>query len=415
MLAGENGVIADDGVPHHMSTIAGEPPAFELGPDDPGPGAGLPPGVRLVRVTAAERFAAAVRLVGDQTDDPRAAAARFLESAEHLGIDLSLMWATVGAPPESAFGFRQVALIVPGSGRTAMVFVSGPSRRRMTRAGSAELGGGSGPTRERAAAIQAACRGISDLRGGFALAQALLEPRETEAIVAFRAAGFTQVGDLAYLRRIAPAPTTSPPAVRVPEGFQVRSIAALQAAGTPQTEIDRLLIAALDRSYIDTSDCPELCGMRSTADVLASHRAVGRYDPALWWLFTLADRPEGCLLLSVSPEQDSVELVYLGLSPVLRGRGLGAWVLHHGLRVVHGRATAGEDPGFVDPSQPVPTRNLVGGGGVTCAVDTRNEPAIRLYRRLGFQRFAVRVPLVRRLGPSDTSGGMAPAPPQDVG
>lgn len=396
-----------------MSSIAGEPPGFDLSPDDPRAGEqGLPPGVRLVRVPPEDRFAAAMRLVGDQTDDPAATAARFLESAEHLGIDLGMLWATVGvhhrehgAGAEEAGrgltpGIRQVALIVPGSGRTAMLFVSGPSRRRLSRPGGGDLGSGAGPTSERVAVIQAACRAVSGGGGSgtrCALAQALLETRESDALIAFRQAGFTQVGDLAYLRRVAPPPGPSRVPARPPDGFEVQSVAAMRASGRSATEIEQALLEALDRSYIDTADCPELCGLRSTSDVLSSHRAVGRYDPHLWWVFTVQGRPEGCLLFSVSPEQDSVELVYLGLSPVLRGLGLGASALHHGLRVVHGRATAEHDAGFVSGAEAASSRCLVGGGGVTCAVDTRNEPALRLYRRFGFQRFAVRVPLVLKL------------------
>lgn len=38
-----------------------------------------------------------------------------------------------------------------------------------------------------------------------------------------------------------------------------------------------------------------------------------------------------------------------------------------------------------------------GTGGLTCAVDTRNVPAMRLYRRLGFVRFGLRLPFVRGL------------------
>ena len=38
---------------------------------------------------------------------------------------------------------------------------------------------------------------------------------------------------------------------------------------------------------------------------------------------------------------------------------------------------------------------------LTCAVDTRNTPAMSLYRRCGFQRFGVRVPLVLSLRRGD--------------
>ena len=75
---------------------------------------------------------------------------------------------------------------------------------------------------------------------------------------------------------------------------------------------------ALERSYVDTLDCPELCGLRVVDDVLESHRSVGVFDPGMWWLVMAEDEPEGCMLLSACPEQNAVELVYLGISPRLR-------------------------------------------------------------------------------------------------
>ena len=47
-------------------------------------------------------------------------------------------------------------------------------------------------------------------------------------------------------------------------------------------ELGQQVDLALDRSYVDTMDCPELCGMRATADILASHKATGEFDPSLW-------------------------------------------------------------------------------------------------------------------------------------
>jgi ribosomal protein S18 acetylase RimI-like enzyme len=136
-----------------------------------------------------------------------------------------------------------------------------------------------------------------------------------------------------------------------------------------------LLSKALERTYEETMDCPELCGMRVVGDVLESHRSVGVFDPGMWWLVMDSGEPEGCMLLSACPEQNAVELVYLGLSPRLRGRGLGSSLLMMGVQSLTGR----------------PEKML------TCAVDTRNAPAMALYRRCGFQRFAVRVPLVLSL------------------
>ena len=101
-----------------MSAISGDKSTFSLGPDDPGLGVGLGPGVRLVRVPVSRQYDAAVRLVGDQTEDPPAAAERFLETAAGMGIDLTLMWATESGGRGPNLGtLRQVALAVPGTAR----------------------------------------------------------------------------------------------------------------------------------------------------------------------------------------------------------------------------------------------------------------------------------------------------------
>lgn len=155
------------------------------------------------------------------------------------------------------------------------------------------------------------------------------------------------------------------------------SLAELTLQGVSAADLDRLLLEALEASYVDTKDCPELCGMREATDVLESHKAVGRFDPAIWWLLLEGDAPVGCALFSVSPEHDSLELVYLGLSVAARGRGIGTAFLDEALRRLGDR--------------------LLMTGGVTCAVDTRNTAALRLYQRAGFRRFGVRIPMIRPL------------------
>src|SRR5690606_15135527 len=192
------------------------------------------------------------------------------------------------------------------------------------------------------------------------------EPRETWSAAAFLGAGFRKVGDLAYLKRpMAGLPEPDP--TPWPAGIEVRSI---------QDPADRpLLLAALERTYQNTLDCPELCGLRETADVLDSHRSTGVFDPRRWWIVLLNGEPHGCALFSHCPDHNSVELVYLGLSPALRSRGLGTRVLSHGLSSLRGIAAE----------------------KVTCAVDLRNTPAQRLYARFGFREFGRRIAMVRPL------------------
>jgi ribosomal protein S18 acetylase RimI-like enzyme len=154
-------------------------------------------------------------------------------------------------------------------------------------------------------------------------------------------------------------------------GITVRPLASVQR-GHP----DRALLAeALDRSYEATLDCPGLCGMRETDDVIDSHLSTGQFDPSMWWLVLSDGAAHGCALFNPCPEQGTVELVYLGLSPRVRGRGLARMLLAHGLARLGG-------PGQLS---------------VTCAVDRRNAPAIALYRRAGFGEFSGRIAYVKAL------------------
>lgn len=264
------------------------------------------------------------------------------------GIDLRQMWASV---ERESGPVRQVCLAVAGAGRAAMLFTSTPR----TVPEESEL----------AVVLERACAELD----GALLAQTLLEPREHAAREAFVRAGFTSVGELAYLRRprVLASERSDPSEPVWPRGVTT-------APYRPGS--DGAFIEALDRSYEATLDCPELCGLRDTRDVLDSHRATGRFDPNLWRLVLLDGVAHGALLLNPNPDQGSIELVYLGVSPALRGTGLGSALLEWGVALVRGR--------------PEPF--------MTCAVDRRNEPALRLYRRLGFAEFAVRQALVRRAG-----------------
>jgi len=213
--------------------------------------------------------------------------------------------------------------------------------------------------------IEALCAAMKGVR----LAQALLEPHEVAAERAFVRSGFMGVGTLAYLRRPMPAvrefASSSSPVW--PQGVVVR---------TARINDEANLIRAMDRSYEQTLDCPELCGLRETRDVFESHRLTGVVDLNLWWVVELNGQAEGLMLLNPCPDQSTVELVYLGLSPALRGLGLGKQLMGMGLARLGGRSER----------------------YVTCAVDLRNAPALKVYSALGFTAFAQRAALVKPLG-----------------
>jgi len=276
----------------------------------------------------------------------RRAAARFLSAAESHGIALDDFW---GVADETNGPFRAAALLVLSSGSTVMAFASPVD--------------GSASIESISRMIDRACEEVKTGK----LAQTLLEIDEAAAQSAFERAGFVWVGDLLYLRR----PWTKPEPMDGdwPTGVTIE---------TWRQGDEEALATALERSYIDTQDCPELCGLRSTQDVIESHRATGVFDPALWWIVRANGAPAGVLLLNVAPDQDHTELVYLGLGPELRGRGLATRLLRHGLGAI-----------ALDKHR-----------AMVCAVDARNGPARKLYSREGFHEFSRRRALVRPIGRS---------------
>ncbi|MBX3364555.1 MAG: GNAT family N-acetyltransferase [Phycisphaeraceae bacterium] len=325
-----------------------------------------------------ERALVAVsRLLIHTPGNRREAARRFIASAPNHGIDPALMWATWderGLP-------RETCLAVCGSGRTATLFLAPPDPAKAGGSPKAEPSPNSARA-ERAQVVRAALTHLRGLgRARVALAQALAAPDEPWAATAFSDAGMRCVGTLLYLRRPMENPWGTPGAPELPPHFGLRSLAEIgnEAAWRP------LLVDLLDRTYVGTLDCPGLCGLRETSDVLDSHLAVGKWDPRLWFVLFEGERAVGCMLLSRLPEFRSVELVYIGLSPEARGRGLGESLMRHGVRAA-------------------------GGAGVeelTCAVDQGNHPAMAMYTRTGFLQFGSRSAFVAPLGePVEESAGV---------
>lgn len=324
----------------------------------------------VVRVGEDALLAAAERLVSQGLRDRRTAAKRLIASAPEHGIDLSFLWATVKSPLAPPPQVRQACLAVPGSGATAMIFISEPMP-------GGEPGGPDQARAERVALLRHVSEHFAPAGSKVKILQALPDPGDAWAESAFRAAGFVFVGDLEYQRRsVAPSEWRSTrQEIPWPQGVRVVPLSSLS-----QSERDRTLLAVLEESYHETMDCPELCGLRETSDILASHYATGVFDPALWFLVLQQEPggevPRGCMLLSRVPEQRVMELVYIGLSPQARGKGLGSRLLQMGIRCA---AEARVD-------------------AMTCAVDCRNEPARKLYREHGFQGAGKRRAFVGRVG-----------------
>lgn len=132
--------------------------------------------------------------------------------------------------------------------------------------------------------------------------------------------------------------------------------------------------AVIERTYIDTLDCPGLSSCRSAEDALTSYRAASNFDGALWQLGCIDGKGVGVLLEQEHRERLAREIVYLGIVPEARRKGLGRALLVRSLNAA----------------------NAAGIESCEVAVDSENRYALNLYRALGFEeqrRFAVHLRL----------------------
>jgi ribosomal protein S18 acetylase RimI-like enzyme len=264
---------------------------------------------------------------------------RFLAYADSTGLSLDGLW--------SAFD---------GGNLVASVFVTSPRSDAAIE-----------PV---AALVDHAARHGAEL--DVSLVQALVEPGRPHELAAFERGGLRRIAMLRSMERPRPrkGEIEVPP---LPPGLVLESF---------REGLDADTIEALERSYIDTLDCPGLTGLRRGEDILAGHRGAGRLDPSLWTLVrarggSRAGRVVATCLMNPQPASAAVELVYLGIDPDFRGKGLGGALLARGLDAVSRRSER----------------------RVTLAVDDRNLPALALYRRFGFRGDTARAALVRPVGP----------------
>ena len=217
--------------------------------------------------------------------------------------------------------------------------------------------------------LRAVSDSISSVLGDrVAVLQSLPEPGDVWARSALEHADYTHCGELRYLRaRLSKAPAYPQP--RETPGVRIARVDTLGRDWQPAA------IAALEASYEGSLDCPELCGLRQTRDVLDSHLDVGTWDPTLWWVVFHQDTPAGVAMFNALENASEIELVYIGLAPSLRGHALGSTLLRMGMHqgAQRGHAT------------------------MTCAVDKRNAPALHLYENHGFRAFTTRAGYIRRV------------------
>ncbi len=186
-------------------------------------------------------------------------------------------------------------------------------------------------------------------RAGVTLVQAI-PPKHVAAIAElFLAAGFQQACELLYLVSVcADFPVACPD-----DGLEMIPSA---------SDRDDRLVHVIEQTYEGSLDCPQFATGRSFDDVLAGYRAVGEFDAARWLIVRQNGADVGCLLLADHPDSNAWEMVYMGVIPDVRGRGLGVALARRAQWLT---AQAGRQR-------------------LTTAVDADNSPAIAAYAAAGF-------------------------------
>ncbi len=249
-----------------------------------------------------------------------------------------------------------VCLWVPTAGRTALFYTPQTAPRDvMTQAAQVQC-------------IKQAARDAA--AADMALGQVILPPEATATADLYRHADFSDLATLLYMRRN--RPLFKPSFELLPE-FTL-------ATYTP--DLRDQFAQTIEASYCQTLDCPRLSGLRPMEDVIAGHQA-NAFDPTLWFLLKRNGHNTGVLLLAHRRESATLELVYLGLTPMNRGIGLGAQLMKLALL----------------------TSIRVQAATITLAVDRANSPAVHLYRCQHFQQTAERLVLI-----APFSGSAFPAP-----
>lgn len=185
------------------------------------------------------------------------------------------------------------------------------------------------------------------------IAQSLLEPYRTRQSEEMTKHGFPFLTDLLFLGRslINAEPVPSPQ----------RSLTWIEY--DESTNRDRFA-QVLEATYEGTCDCPELnASQRTGQHALEGHQCAGQFDPRGWRIYQLDGEDVGIALLSQHFPDPIWEVVYTGVVPAARGQELGRAIL---IETLHYALSQGA-------------------WQVVLGVDSRNQPALRVYQSLGFE------------------------------
>ena len=198
------------------------------------------------------------------------------------------------------------------------------------------------------ALIDAAVRRLE--KAGAAFVQLTLPADDAKLAEPFLDHGFSLLTDAVVLER--------PPSPRE-RGSQPDSLRAIPCHSQADSGCVAGMIARINDG---TLDCPELDVLRSANDLLAAHRSHSEGGRARWWRYEDAGNDVGVVLGAVAEDADAIEILFFGVVPEHRGKGLGRKLLDRFL------SDAGRD-----------------GQMARAGMDCRNHFAHSVYAACGFR------------------------------
>lgn len=201
--------------------------------------------------------------------------------------------------------------------------------------------------------------------------EVLLPPELTHLADNLKSAGFRHLTDLLYLLRS----TVSYPTSQA-RGANFDGLSWTTYSGSTES----LFCEAVRRSYVQSSDCPELTTIRTPQQAIASHLAAGAHDPNLWFVAMRANDPVGVLLLNRMRRQPAVEIVYMGVAQPMRGTGVADAMMARAVEAARSASAT----------------------SMALAVDARNARARRFYSRWSFAEVGGRSAWIATPGDTET-------------
>lgn len=192
------------------------------------------------------------------------------------------------------------------------------------------------------------------------MTQLLIAPGDEDIAAVVRIVHFRQLAQLRYL---------TCETARFPLERPKSELEFVTYNGTMRGRLKRLI----ERSYEQTLDCTDLNDVRDVDNVITGYQATGVYQPGNWHIARAGGDDVGILLLADHPNAKHWELMYMGLVPEVRGRGWGRQIAQHA-QWLAGRA---------------------GVERIVLAVDSANEPAVKMYQSTGFEMWDARDVYVR--------------------